>query len=286
MIKINGKEITFETFPNGETKMNEQVILESLTFVSQKETVANITFKYENDADLMKLMFVKKFLDKRFVLTKLKILYMPYSRMDRSVDGSAFTLRYVTDFLNYLSFDEVIVCEPHSEVTTNMLYDSKEHLTTPILLEKAMKELNWGEDDFIMFPDAGASKRYKGLFKADNIIVGKKSRDFETGRITGLELESKTPITSKSKRVIIADDLSSYGGTFVRSAEKLREFGFEKVYLVVSHAEDAILKGELFEHIDKVFTTNSILEVAINKNTSAIIHMINEKLTIEKMEEL
>ena len=70
--------------------------------------------------------------------------------------------------------------------------------------------------------------------------------------------------------VIIIDDLSSYGGTFVQASKKLKEIGANKVYLVVAHAEESVYKGELFDHIDKLYTTNSILKEALNDKTTVI----------------
>ena len=57
------------------------------------------------------------------------------------------------------------------------------------------------------------------------------------------------------------DDLSSYGGTFMLTAEKLIDKGACEVYLVVAHAEEAILKGAIPDSpfIKKVYTTNSII---------------------------
>ena len=60
------------------------------------------------------------------------------------------------------------------------------------------------------------------------------------------------------KSVIIRDDICSYGGTFVAAAKELRARGVESITLVVTHCENNILKGEVFDYIDKVITTDSI----------------------------
>ena len=62
------------------------------------------------------------------------------------------------------------------------------------------------------------------------------------------------------KDILIVDDICSYGGTFLHSAKKLKEFGANKIYLYVSHCENSILKGQLMSSglIERVFTTNSI----------------------------
>lgn len=279
MILLNGEEVKFETFPNGETRLLHESIKDVI-----KSMHIKFSFKYENDGDLIKLMFTKLYWDEhrvRYASNELNIYYMPYSRMDRSENDSAFTLDYVTKLINSLSFDKVIVNEAHSDTTLALLNNSVSRLQSPRLLSKAMDELNFTDQDYIMFPDAGAEARYSKFFEPHNKIVGKKTRNFETGRITGLEIEGE--FLGTGKRVIIIDDLSSYGGTFVKSAEKLREHGFEEVYLVVTHAENAIFDGVLFDHIDKVFTTDSILSKQHYWNN---LKITDKKLQVYKMEEL
>lgn len=255
MIKVNGNEVQFEEFPNGETRIVEDSV-SLLDFGRQ-----TISFKYESDSDLIKLMFVKSFIDSRkktSSIFELTIYYMPYSRMDRSENGSAFTLKYIADFINGLKFDRVKVIEPHSDVTPALLNSVEAKYINFDLLPIVMKEVGFDkEEDFIMFPDAGASKRYHNMRDIKNVLIGHKSRNFQTGKITDFNLVGDFEGTGN--KVIIVDDLSSYGGTFVHSAKALREEGFEEIYLLVAHAENSIFKGKLFNYVDKVFTTDSIL---------------------------
>lgn len=276
MIKVNGSEVLFEKFPNGETKLIERSIEHAWNVISR------ISFKYEDDSDLIKLMFVKNYLDTiksgKAILT---IYYMPYSRMDRSENDSPFTLKYVANFINSLNFDEIDVVEPHSDVTPALLNNVNSFYVNFELIERVKLEVGFDEDnDYIMFPDAGASKRYSKM-RAKNVIVGNKNRDFETGVITGLTLNSE--FLGSGKKVIIADDLSSFGGTFVKSAEALRKEGFEEIYLLVAHAENSIFKGQLFNHMTKVFTTDTLLTEQDNLAYKAIS---NDKLKIYDIEEV
>lgn len=255
MIKINGQEVVFEKFPNGETRL----VHESISNDVIAKAFPNVHFKYENDSDLIKLMFVKEFLDSlKYITSTLTIYYMPYSRMDRSENGSPFTLKYVANFINGLNFDKVIVIEPHSDVTTALLDRAEAKYINFDLIEKVKKEIGFDEEnDSIMFPDAGASKRYSKM-KAKNVIIGNKVRNFETGEILGLDL-IRNNVGSTGNKVLIVDDLSSYGGTFVHSAKRLKAEMFEEIYLLVAHAENSIFEGELFNNVTGVFTTDSIL---------------------------
>lgn len=250
MIKINGREINFESFPNGETRLITDNLVLPIGLIREMH------FKYENDADLIKLMFAKNYLGKSDI--NLTLYYAPYSRMDRSENGSPFTLKYVSNFINGLGFNKVTIVEPHSDVTLALLDNSEPYYINFDLVEEVKEMVGFDEDkDFLMFPDAGASKRYSKM-KAKNVVIGNKVRDFVSGEIKGLDLMGDTS-KAQGRTAIIVDDLSSYGGTFVHSANRLREEGFTKVILLVAHAENSIFKGKLFEHVDKVFTTDSLL---------------------------
>ena len=271
MIKLNGKEVLFESFPNGETKMiHEGLIIKD---------VSHVDFKYEDDSDLIKLMFVSEYIYPKTLKTNLRIQYMPYSRMDRSENDSPFTLKYIAKFINMLDFNKVELIEPHSNVTVRLIDNAEENYINFELIEKVKDEVGFDRElDYIMFPDEGAKIRYYGML-ANNVLIGEKVRDFETGRIKSLELVGDTS-KAQGRKAIIVDDLSSYGGTFVKSATALKEAGISEVYLLVAHAENSVFKGDLFNHIDKLFTTDSILTEQDNwENTK-----FKEKLKIYNIE--
>lgn len=252
MIKLNGVALENTQFPNGEL-MLDKFIKNLLT-----EDVNEISYKYTGDKSLLELYFVKKYLDQISLKpSHLTITYMPYSRMDRSENESPFTLKYVSDLINSLEFDVVKIIEPHSDVTPALLNRSKSFYANFDYLSTLVNDsiIN-PEKDYIVFPDSGASKRYSKM-KYPNILIGHKERDFQTGQIHNLQIIGD--LKQDPETAIIVDDLSSYGGTFVHTSKKLREIGFQKIYLLVCHTEDNIFKGELFDHIDHLYTTDSLL---------------------------
>ncbi|MNH33582.1 ribose-phosphate pyrophosphokinase [compost metagenome] len=91
-------------------------------------------------------------------------------------------------------------------------------------------------------------------------LVGFKARDFQTGEIKSLDVVGQ--VDSSGFKAIIVDDLCSYGGTFMLSAERLKELGATHIYLLVGHCEKSIYKGKIpgSELIDKVYTTDSLLD--------------------------
>ncbi|WP_406590276.1 ribose-phosphate pyrophosphokinase [Bacillus atrophaeus] len=269
MILLNGKTVNFKTFPNGELLLKKEEV------VSKSKN--HISFKYESDGDLIKLLILKNFLKQEVDLT---IYYMPYSRMDRSEDGSPFTLKYIADFINSLGFTSVEIIEPHSDVTPALINNSCSNYINFNLIHKVIGETRFNsENDYLFYPDAGAAKRYSNM-KFPH-LVGHKQRDFHTGEIKSLELVGCIP--EKTFKAIIIDDLSSYGGTFIKSAEKLREAGASEVYLLVAHAENSIFEGDLFKTnlIDKVFTTDSLL----TKQNDWQNKKHEERLKVYKIEE-
>lgn len=258
MIRLNGQTLDFETYPNGETRVNGERII-----ALARETEGNrVAFKYETDADLIKLMFVKNYLDDRGLgqQTALDIYYMPYSRMDRTEGASAFTLKYAARMINAMNFARVTVVEPHSDVTPALLDRSEALYPTLELLGRVTSETGFDPAaDYLFFPDAGAQKRY-GRVDGFRQLVGHKERDFRTGRIQKLDVAGSVDRTGF--KAIIIDDLCSYGGTFLLSAERLRELGAERIYLLVTHCENAIRQGKLPASglIERVYTTDTILD--------------------------
>lgn len=219
-----------------------------------------IDFFFESNEDLIHLMFLKKYIDElRLCKTIiLNITYMPYSRMDRKEINFAFTLQYVSDFINSLSFDEVQLHEAHSDVAPALLKNAYNIEEGEKLLESVANEILFDkEKDFLFFPDAGAQKRYSKL-TGYNQLVGHKKRDFDTGEIKSLEVIGSL---TKGAKVIILDDLCSRGGTFIHSAKALKDLGAGEIYLAVTHCEDTIYDGEIPESdlITRVYTSNSII---------------------------
>lgn len=253
MIELNGETLVFKTFPNGETLVDGDRIL-GLAADSNR-----IGFKYENDGDLIKLMFVKRFLDDHRFKSDLTIDYMPYSRMDRVEGASVFTLKYVAGLINAMNFEQVTVIEPHSDVSLALIDRSQARHLSVELLNRVVEATGFDPTtDYLFFPDAGAQKRY-GKVEGYRQLVGFKVRDFQTGRIQRLDVVGV--VDKPGFKAIIVDDLCSYGGTFLLSAERLRALGASEVHLLVSHCERTILQGEIPQSdlLDRVFTTDTIL---------------------------
>lgn len=266
MILINGRKLQKKVFPNGEQKISEPTI--------EIKEVVDILLKWESDQDLIDLLFVKGYLDTiKGVLSRLEILYMPYSRMDRKIEGDLFTLKTICSFLNALGFDEVLIHEPHSNVTPDLLNNCTVNDLTLDLFDYFKREIC--EPDYVLYPDAGAVERYP----VDcDVLIGSKIRDVFTGRIEDYNINiSDKDIVGKS--IVILDDLSSYGGTFMKAADILKKAWAGDIYLIVAHCEKSILDGKIFSSglFKKVLTTNSIIDITHSTEELIIKELYHEE---------
>lgn len=250
-------EVMFDKFPNGELNIGNSLIKE----LSKVRNNLRVSWKYEDSESIIELIFLVNYLEQlNKEVSELVIYYLPYSRMDR-VDkdtNNLFSLKYITNLINGLGIREVKVVEAHSDVSINLLNNSKNLNLSKVTFNRVEedKELDLN-NTVIMYPDKGAYLRYDYNLGYQT-IYGNKVREFKTGNIVGLEIEGEYDLKDNA---VIIDDLTSKGTTFYKSAEKLYELGFKNVYLVVTHSENTITKGELLKcGIDKVYTTNSLLD--------------------------
>lgn len=223
-----------------------------------------INWFYESMDELFTLQcLVGHLRDNCFETICLYMPYLPNARQDRvKNEEDVFTLKYFCQIINSLNFKWVHILDAHSSVGPALI-DRVINESPRTILLNVFTKLNIVEkidmDNFVAFyPDQGAMKRYSDLLDAP-CAFGIKNRTWEEGKIDSLEV-----ITSESlegKDILIVDDICSFGGTFYRSAKKLKELGANRIYLYITHCEDNILKGELFKSdlIEKVYTTNSIL---------------------------
>jgi len=257
MILLNNHQIITEQFPNNETKIKD--------FDNQIQKDNLVQFTYHDDGDLIRLMFVKQRLDEENVRVKLLINYMPYSRMDRKIEGDLFTLKYICQFINNMKFEKVFVVEPHSHKTLDLLDNSSAIYPAMDWLPEIMKELNFSEDDRIVFPDKGAAARYQDSgYK--NVCIFEKTRNPETGRIENMVLKEGT--LPKGAKCIIVDDLCAAGGTFLWAGSILKEMGASDITLLVTHCEPTVFKGKLLDEdspVNRMYTSTSMMNTQNSK---------------------
>ena len=257
-----------------------------------KDSIVNFTWHYENDEELLSLIYLKRHIESTSYGVKPTFrLYMPYipnARMDRVKSNTeVFTLKYFCEIINSLNFDKVFVTDAHSNVSLGLLNRCINRVPSGILtcainrcyLDNAKYggyisyESNPSDKVIVYFPDEGAYKRYSDndIFDGFDILIGKKIRDWSTGKILNLEVSPKngtnlTPDFFHGKAVLMIDDIISYGGTLVYSAKKLKEIGAERIYAYATHTEKSFMdedKGTFLKAwreglIARLYTTASI----------------------------
>ena len=258
MLKYNEHEVKIGHYPDGTILLKQKVV------ATEK---AHIEWRYENSEELVTLIFLTKHLRTHGV--KYLALYMPYvpnARQDRvKHDEDVFTLKYFAEVINSLAFDEVWVMDTHSSVT-DALINNICYLEHMPYIKHAISDV--GANNLLLFyPDQGSVKRY-----ADDVgmeyAFGIKNRDWETGKILGLDVAGSVD-KIKDRKILIIDDICSKGGTFYHSAKKLKELGAAEVYLYVTHCENTVFDGELIsgDLVKHIYTTNSLLTKTDDKIT-------------------
>lgn len=260
MILLNGNPVNDNRFPDGTSAMR----IELPVITKNIETV--ITWKYDNDAEIAKIIYIVNWLREHGIKDiALMLPYIPNARMDRvKNDDEIFTLKYFANIINSLNFTRVVALDPHSYVSEALI--NRIYSYTPTnYVEMVLNEIapdNKG-NVILFFPDEGAMKRYSNIAKAFKLpyVFGMKRRDWRTGEILGLDVCGADAIDDiNNKNILIIDDICSKGGTFYHSAKALKELGFNNIYLYVSHCENIVHEGDMISSglIKEIFTTDSI----------------------------
>mgnify|MGYP003292242755 CR=1 FL=1 len=238
----------------------EHLIKQSVT----ASTEAEIEWYYENDRELVALIYLTKHLNSHGInKVKLFMPYIPNARQDRvKSDEDVFTLKTFANLINILQFDKVYIWDAHSNVGIALI-DRCENVSPIEHIKDALLTLGYNSNSVcLFFPDEGAMKRYGTMFPEIPQAFGIKKRNWETQKIESYMIVGEENI--KNHKVLIIDDICSYGNTFVKAAEALHEAGAAGINLYVTHCEDAIAKGNVFTCglIDHVFTTDSLVRSA------------------------
>lgn len=259
MIKVNNKMVKLDKFPDGTYNIKGDPTL--------VDDVVIISWHYHDDAEFMAVAFLTKYYQAHGNEVVLYMPYVPNARMDRVENADdIFTMKYFGEMINSLNFSKVFVMDVHSSVAIAVIKNCqilRNEMANAVLNKIVAME---GVIPLVFFPDEGAMKRYsKGL--CIPCAFGMKNRDWVTGKILNYEVRGINAEDIKGKNILIWDDICSKGGTFYHAAKKLKEMGAANIYLMITHCENNIHKGEFGEEkvnllatglIKKVFTTDSI----------------------------
>ncbi len=267
---INGTEIIFEsfTFSGGEPhiKINPDFDL------SQKVMVTHRLHSF-NDLGLL-CMAVDALQRMGATLGNLIIPYFPAARQDRvMVKGEPLSVKVYANIINDLPFEQVVVFDPHSEVTPALL-DCCTVLNNHTFIKQVIETI--GKEVFLIAPDGGALKKIYKL-SADlggiEVIECSKSRDVKTGQLTGFKVYTDD---LKGQDCLLVDDICDGGGTFIGLAKELKNKNAGDLYLAVSHGIFSKGMNELDRYFEQVFTTDSIKTLECEGLTTVKLETIIE----------
>lgn len=246
------------TFPAGEahTKREERRDLEPTEIAIVQFTPESI------HDDLFQLaMWNNSVMQEGAKIKRVALIpYFPGARADR---GTPFGAEVYVDFVYSLMLDQVITYDPHSEVYVDLLKHDPALNVTPvypheILATSAAQMVMPNVYDGVIAPDKGATVRAGAVARELNLplYTATKTRDFESGNLTGFGMEQALP---DDGRYLIVDDICDGGGTFIGLAKYLY-LNTENIRLdlYVSHG---VFSKNALENLEKafskIFTTDS-----------------------------
>lgn len=265
LIYIHGQQedpnVTHIDFPTGEKHIRIQNL-------SPLDDV--VLFYNDPSGDVMKLGMAVDICRRANVNSiRLVMPFVPYARQDRvMVEGDPLSIRVFSEFVNSLHVDGIYVTDPHSDVTPACLKNATVIPQHEVAMN-AVLEL----DQFVVeplalvAPDLGAAKKIKVLqsyIKAGPgldlpVIQCDKTRDVETGKITGFKVLDGDPA---GKHCLMVDDIADGANTFVGLAEVIKTQGCAGQSLYVTHGIFSQGVTHLLKIFDHIYTSDSFPETA------------------------
>lgn len=182
------------------------------------------------------------------------------------VPGDPLSIRVLGDLVNACRFGQVLVLDPHSDVTTAVIDRCR---PLPIH-DRVAQALDATGATRVVIPDAGAAKRVHGILRnlddrhaSVATAQAMKVRDVtKRGEITGMRLEAGADVAGQA--CLIVDDICDGGRTFLTLSQLLRREGAKSVHLYVTHGifahglEPLLSCADDDGRLDGIFTTESI----------------------------
>lgn len=242
------------TFPAGEAhiKVKDQRELEPIEIAIIQPSADSI------HDDLFQLAMWNNYLQFGKPDGPKRVLVLPYVPGARADRGEPWGLMVYSEFINDLFLDQIIVFDPHSPVTEELLGDGEENLTVVYsdeLFDQPHMRAVLNQYTGIIAPDKGAVDRATAVAEIAGLPVftATKHRDEATGKLSGFQIDG----LGENGFYLIVDDICDGGGTFLGLADAAG-LDYGQLDLYVSHgvfSKNAI--DNLASTFDYVYTTNS-----------------------------
>lgn len=254
MLLLNDLPIDCKIFSDGQMLVNLPTEIEGDRVI--------LTWKPSHAAEITLLIEVRNALENMgFVDVDLDILYFPGARQDRACQaGQANSFQALFTVIDNLGFSVIRLYDIHnSEPLTHFerktiimeIKLSSIFARYPII-KKYINEKNL----VLCAPDKGALERVEGVRYIHEelgcYMEMSKVRNKSNGIIEGLEI-SHMGSFHQGDSVLIVDDICDGGATFIRAAEKLKEYGAGRLYLYVTHGIFSKGLEELGKHFEHIY---------------------------------
>lgn len=249
------------TFPGGEPHIK---VTSDATFEYQ---IADV--RGADSHDLITLAMWSNLVRQRGEKAILLLPYLPGARADRGMPLGAWVY---AQFLNQIVYpDMLITLDPHSPYMGGRLDPDS---LTIYPFERIIKRELGDRGDYkrhpyvgVIAPDKGAVDRAQRAANVLGVPVyhAEKSRDFETGKLTGFTCEE----LPESGKLLLVDDICDGGGTFIGLAQATG-LDFKRLDLWVTHGIFSKGIAELTYHFDHIYTTDSWGTTEDNENLTII----------------
>jgi ribose-phosphate pyrophosphokinase len=286
LINADRSDIPYKyfVFPDGQPhlKLETSKMLQNTEGVRNLDKNGNgviILSRIANPSDLFIVLIAKDALEAAgFEHIELTVSYLMAARMDRQMtEGEPFSLRVLSAILNQANFKKIRIFDPHSDVSTALLYRSQaigNEAFVKDCIADFMQNTEGVSNYYLVSPDAGALKKIHKVAQfvdAPRVAECMKMRDVKTGNLSSFKtMESDF----EGKTCFIVDDICDGGGTFIGLAAVLKQHNAGKIVLVISHG--IFSKGLELANIDAIYCTNSFKDFDNKENFSCF--KINEYL--------
>lgn len=258
MVKANGTIFGSEQFSNGEVSYKP--------FQVNKD-INRIDLYFQDNKDITNMLFAVEYIRSKEPESKiyLYMLYVPYGRMDREIDGYVFSLEMFANIINRCDIDVIYTLDNHTEEIKNKIHNVVE--LNGLLNRYVDEVIKRYQPDCLMFPDKGAMARYPKLLDACisgrvPYFYGNKERVLDDSRLIKFYEVYDNEISLVGKKILIIDDICCTGGTVLEAAQILVRKGVSEIALWVPHCENNVIKYPIVREdspVPKIYTSDTII---------------------------
>ena len=229
----------------------------------------SITHHIKNSDDIIELLQICDIIKaKNGYPPDILIPYLPFSRMDRRIDGYSFSLKVFAELLNTIGSKKISTYDVHSGKASLLIYNFQ-NLSVELYQREFLKEIDF-EIDRIVLPDEGASERYRQIVKTFPYVQGYKSRD-KDGNVTDIGIYGDVD----GKNCLVLDDICDGGATFLKLGDKLKQGGAKQLALFVTHGIFSKGLEDLLKMYSKIGCTNSINQYEYIQQNKSLLRIIS-----------